>query len=52
MVEKKYIGLTDAENYEINQEVRGHTKDCAYNMALHAAHDNCRDCKCHHYRKY
>lgn len=52
MVEKKYIGLTDADSYEINQEVRGHTKACAYNMFMHSVHDNCKDCQCHHYRKY
>jgi len=51
-MEKKFKGMTDVEDYTINQEVRGHTTECAYNMFIHATHDDCRDCKCHRYRKY
>jgi len=53
MVEKVYTtGITETDSAVINQEIRGHTEKCAYNMAMKSAHDDCRDCKCHHYRKY
>lgn len=52
MVDNKYKGIIDADTFEINQEIRGHTEKCAYNMAIHSSHENCKDCQCHHYKKY
>ena len=38
--------------FALNQELGEHTKECARNMAFKTKHDTCRDCPCHHYRKY
>ena len=45
-------GYTPDLQFEINQEVAEHTRDCALNMAQKQVHDNCRDCPCHHYKKW
>lgn len=38
--------------FEINQEVGDHTKECALNMAQKTVHNTCRDCPCHHYKRF
>jgi hypothetical protein len=38
--------------FEINQEVGEHTKECALNMAQKVMHTTCRDCPCHKYKKF
>ncbi len=45
-------GYTPDLQFEINQEVAEHTRDCALNMAQKQVHNNCRDCPCHHYKKW
>ena len=41
----------DVQTY-VNTEIGEHTKDCAYNMAMKQMHQDCRDCPCHHYKKF
>lgn len=58
MAKEEFKELNLGENYtpdlqfQINQEVADHTRDCAMNMAQKQVHNNCRDCPCHHYKKF
>ena len=45
-------GYTPDLQFEINQEVADHTRDCALNMAHKQVHNNSRDCPFHHYKKF
>jgi len=52
MVEKKFTGLNADDIAVITDEVREHTKECAYSIHFGLLHTLCRDCKCHHYKKW
>jgi len=52
MVEKKFKGFTAEDIALVNEDIREHTKECAYALHFGLVHTLCRDCKCHHYKKF
>jgi len=51
-MEKKFSQINPEDFVLIKQEVGEHTKECAYNSHFNMVHATCRDCPCHHYRKW
>jgi len=50
--EKKFSQIDPEDFQEVLQEMGNHTKVCARNIHFRQVHDDCRDCPCHHYRKW
>jgi len=52
MVEKNFTTINPDDVALFNEEIREHTKECAYALHFGLVHTLCRNCKCHHYKKW